>query len=213
MLTWITENIAYFGPWLVLAVTFTETALILGLIVPAEPTIIVAMALALQGDLSLWQIITAGVVGAVVGDTTGFWIGRIGGHRLLRGSGPLARSARKHEARASAMLEEHPGLALTVTRMVPFVRTLMPLAAGSARIGYRRFLFFDAMGVMGWAVGAFGAAYITNVAWEWASRSFGVGMALVLVGGLLLLVWRVERRVALRAVPSPRSQAGSDPEP
>jgi len=58
-------------------------------------------------------------------------------------------------------------------------------------------------GVIGWGVGALGTAYIANVGWEWASRRFGVGIAVVLVLRLLLLGWELRRRLAQRAVPDP----------
>ena len=213
MLEWTTDVVAQFGPWLVMAMTFMETALIVGLVVPAEPTIIIATALALQGDLALWQVIVAAVAGAALGDSTGFWIGRYGGQRFLEGSGRLSRAARKHGARADAVLDDSPGLAISVTRLVPFVRTLMPLVAGSTKVSYGRFLLFDALGVAAWAVGAIGIAYATALGWEWANRSFGAGMAVVLIGGLLLAGWRIERGVAERAIPTPPAEIAPAPDP
>ena len=203
MLARITEIVTQYGPWLVVAMTFSETALIVGLVVPAEPTIIVAMAFALQGSFPLWALAAATVAGALLGDSVGFWIGRTRGHLLLRGPNSLERAGRKHEGRARVLLKKHPGLAISMSRLVPFVRTLMPFVAGSTQITYGRFLLFDVFGVIGWGVGALGTAYIANVGWEWASRRFGVGIAVVLVLGLLLLGWELRRRLAQRAVPDP----------
>ncbi|GMR13789.1 MAG: hypothetical protein BMS9Abin29_2007 [Gemmatimonadota bacterium] len=207
MLAWIAEIVVQYGAWLVLAMTFAETALIVGLVVPAEPTIIVAMAFALQGSFPLWTLVAATVVGALLGDSVGFWIGRTGGRRILRGPGRLERAGRRQEGRARALLKKYPGLAISMSRLVPFVRTLMPLVAGSTRITYGRFLLFDVLGVIGWAIGALAVAVVTNVGWEWASRTFGVGIAIVLVLGLLLLGWRVEQLLSQRAVPAPEDQA------
>ncbi len=187
--------------------TFSETALIVGLVVPAEPTIIVAMAFALQGSFPLWALAAATVAGALLGDSVGFWIGRTGGRRLLRGPGRLERAGREQEGRARALLKKHPGLAISMSRLVPFVRTLMPFVAGTRKITYARFLLFDVFGVIGWGVGALGTAYIANVGWEWASGRFGVGIAVVLVLGLLLLGWEVRRRVSQRAVPVAEDRA------
>ncbi len=203
MLAWITEIVAQYGPWLVVAMTFSETAVVVGLVVPAEPTIIVAMAFALQGSFPLWLLAAATVAGALLGDSVGFWIGRTGGRRILQGPGRLERAGREQEGRARALLKKYPGMAISMSRLVPFVRTLMPLVAGSTKITYGRFLLFDVLGVIGWGVGALGMAYIANVGWEWASRTFGVGIAVVLVVGLLLLWWQVERRLSQRAVPAP----------
>ena len=207
MLEWTTELVAQYGLWLVVAMTFSETALIVGLVAPAEPTIIIAMAFALQGSFPLWALAAATVAGALIGDSVGFWIGRTGGRRILRGPGSLERAGRKQEGRARALLKKHPGLAISMSRLVPFVRTLMPLVAGSTKITYGRFLLFDVFGVFGWGVGALGTAYIANVGWEWANRRFGVGIAAVLVLGLLLLGWELRRRLSQRAVPDPEVRA------
>ena len=48
MIDWIGANLAVYGPWLVGAMAMMETAVLLGLILPAEPTIIVATAFALE---------------------------------------------------------------------------------------------------------------------------------------------------------------------
>lgn len=207
MLSWITEIVVHYGPWLVLAMTFAETALIVGLLVPAEPTIIIAMAVALQGGFSLWMLTAVTVAGALLGDSVGFWIGRTGGRRILRAPARLERAGRRQEGRARALLKKYPGLAISMSRLVPFVRTLMPLVAGSTKITYGRFLLFDVLGVIGWSIGALGVALVTNVGWAWASRRFGVGIALVLVLGLLLLGWYVEQRLTQRAVPAPEDRA------
>ncbi|MEE8145979.1 MAG: dephospho-CoA kinase, partial [Longimicrobiales bacterium] len=68
---------------------------------------------------------------------------------------------------------------------------------------YGRFLAFDALGVTGWALGALGIAYLINVGWELASETLGVGVAAVLIGGLLIFGWRLEQSVSDRAVPLP----------
>jgi membrane-associated protein len=206
MLSWITEIVAQYGLWLVVAMTFSETALIVGLVVPAEPTIIVAMAFALQGRFPLWVLTAAIVAGALLGDSVGFWIGRTGGRRILQAPGRLERAGRRQEGRARALLKKYPGLAISMSRLVPFVRTLMPLVAGSTKITYGRFLLFDVLGVIGWAIGALGVAFVTNVGWEWASKRFGVGVAVVLVLGLLLLGWYLEHRLTRRAVPAPEDR-------
>jgi len=206
VLAWISEIVAQYGPWLVVAMTFSETALIVGLVVPAEPTLIVAMAFALQGAFPLWALGVATVAGALLGDSVGFWIGRTGGRRVVRGSGRLEQAGREHEGRARSLLKKHPGVAISMSRLVPFVRTLMPLVAGTTKITYGRFLFFDALGVMGWSVGALCVAYVANVGWEWATRTFGAGIAVVLVVGLLLLGWQVEQRLSHHAVPAPEDQ-------
>ena len=53
MIEWISANMAVYGPLLVGATAMFETALIIGIVLPAWPTILVATAFALEGPLQL----------------------------------------------------------------------------------------------------------------------------------------------------------------
>ena len=76
MIEWIGANIATYGPWLVGGMAMMETALIIGLILPTEPTLVVATAFALQGHFSFASVVGAALLGAALGDCAGFVIGR-----------------------------------------------------------------------------------------------------------------------------------------
>ena len=185
MIEWIGANIELYGPWLVGGMAMFETALIVGLVLPTEPTLIVATAFALQGHFSFGAVAGAAVLGAALGDSVGFMVGRWGGRRALRGHARLARMARRHQDRALALFERHPGYSVSLARMVPFVRTLMPLVAGSTSVGYRRFLAFDLLGIAGWAFIGLGIAYAAARGWQIGVDSMGIGWATLAGAGLI----------------------------
>ena len=185
MVEWIGANIELYGLWLVGGMAMFETALIIGLVLPTEPTLIVATAFALQGHFSLAAVAGAAVLGAVLGDSAGFMVGRWGGRRVLRGRGRVARMARRHQDRALDLFERHAGYSVSLARMMPFVRTLMPLVAGSTSVGYRRFLAFDLLGIAGWAFVGLGFAYAAARGWQIGVGSMGVGWATIAGAGLI----------------------------
>ena len=191
MIDWIGANLAVYGPWLVGGMAMMETALLIGLVLPAEPTIIVATAFALEGHFSFGSVVIAAVLGAGLGDSVGFLVGRLGGAQVLRGKGRLARVARRQQDRASVLFDRHPISAVTLARIIPFVRTIMPPAAGSTALPYRRFLVFDLLGVVGWAVVGLGIAYTGTRGWQLGLASVGTGWALLwgaaFVAGLLVV--------------------------
>ena len=189
MIEWIGTNLVLYGPLLVGAMALLETALIVGLLLPAEPTIIVATVFALEGHFSFSSVVVAALAGAAVGDSCGFVLGRYGGRRFLRSRGRLAKTARRHRDRASALFESHGVISVTLARLIPFARTLMPLAAGSTRLSYRRFLVFDLMGVAAWGLVALGFAYGAARGWQVGVEFLGVGWALLFgaLGVLALL--------------------------
>ena len=186
MIEWLGANLDLYGPWLVGGVAMFETALIIGVILPTEPTLIVATAFALQGHFSFGTVVAAAVIGATLGDSAGFAVGRWGGRRVLRGSGRVARIARRHQDRTRALFDRHPGYSVSLARMIPFVRTLMPLVAGSTSVSYRRFLAFDLLGVAGWAFVGLGIAYAGARGWEMGVSSVGVGW--VTLGVVVMVV-------------------------
>ena len=198
MIDWIGANIAIYGPWLVGGMAMFETALIIGLVLPTEPTLVVATAFALQGHFSFGSVVGAAVLGAALGDSTGFMIGRWGGSRVLGGRGRVARMARRHQDRALDLFEKHAGLSVSLARMVPFVRTLMPLIAGSTGVAYRRFLAFDLLGITGWAFLGLGIAYGGARSWEIGVGSVGLGWA-TLGGAGLIAAFLVLKGLLLRS--------------
>ena len=198
MIEWIGANIAIYGPWLVGGMAMFETALIIGLVLPTEPTLVVATAFALQGHFSFGSVVGAAVLGAALGDSAGFMVGRWGGRRVLGGRGRVARMARRHQDRALDLFERHAGLSVSLARMVPFVRTLMPLIAGSTGFAYRRFLAFDLLGITGWAFLGLGIAYAGARSWEIGVGSVGLGWA-TLGGAGLIAAFLVLKGLLLRS--------------
>ena len=197
MIEWIGANIAIYGPWLVGGMAMFETALIIGLVLPTEPTLVVATAFALQGHFSFGSVVGAAVLGAALGDSAGFMLGHWGGPRVLGGRGRIARMARRHQDRALDLFERHAGLSVSLARMVPFVRTLMPLVAGSTGVAYRRFLAFDLLGITGWAFLGLGIAYAGARSWEIGVGSVGLGWA-TLGGAGLIAAFLVLKGLLLR---------------
>ena len=68
------------GVWLVAAVTFLSC---LALPMPASLVMLTAGGFAAAGDLDLWQVLGAALLGAVLGDQLGYWAARLGGAPML----------------------------------------------------------------------------------------------------------------------------------
>ena len=185
MIEWIGANLDLYGPWLVGGMAMFETALLIGFFLPTELTLVVATAFALEGHFSFGAVAGAAVLGAALGVSFGFMVGRWGGRRVLRGNGRMARVARRHQDRAFDLFDRHAGSSVSLARMIPFVRTLMPLVAGSTSVAYRRFLAFDLLGIAGWASVGLGVAYAAARGWQIGVGS--VGMRWATLGGVGLI--------------------------
>ncbi len=192
------DLITVHGPWLLFLLAVLETSFVTGLAVPSGVATSLATAVALEQGASLFPVALAAGAGGAIGDSIGFWIGRVGRVRWQEGSGRLAIRGRRIRARASRWFGGAPFLSVTVARLISFVRTVMPMTAGMSDLSYRRYLPYDVAGVFLW-----GAFYMTGGAaagqgWSWAADALGVGGALLLGGLVAGAVWMTRRRRATR---------------
>lgn len=186
------------GPWIVLLVTFAETAFFVGVLIPAEPVILMAAFLAGRGYFSIWAVLAATFVGGFLGDQTGYWLGRTGGGRLIAKEGRIAKIWRRHEPRAARLFSKHTSLSVSLARFISFVRTLMPWFAGMTGMPYARYVVYDFIGVLGWAVASVALGYLAGESWEAAMRVMGRTTIGVVAGVTLiaLIVTRIRKKRA-----------------
>jgi undecaprenyl-diphosphatase len=121
--------------------------------------------LAFQGRVTLGWMIFAGCVGAVVGDSLGYEIGRHFGQRMMR-SKIGRRIGQDRWDRASAYLRRRGGRAIFFGRFVGFLRALVPALAGSAGIEYPTFLAFNVAGGVIWATSFILLGYAAGGSWR-----------------------------------------------
>lgn len=189
------------GPWIVLVVTASETAVFLGLLVPAEATVLVAAFMADIGYFDLEDVLLATLFGAFIGDQTGYVLGRLYGRRAAVRQGRIGRMWRRHEARATILFRQRSILAVTLARFISFVRTLMPWFAGMSGMSYPRFLAYDILGILGWGIGSVAAGYMAGRSWQALAEVLGtvstilVILLLVVLGSLAYRARRRTRRL------------------
>jgi dephospho-CoA kinase len=186
------------GPWIVFAAAAAETAVFLGLLIPAEATVLVAAFLAEAGYFEVEDVLLATLAGAFIGDQIGYLLGRYGGRRVAGRGGMVGRMWRRHEARAILLFRQRSLLSVSLARSVSFVRTLMPWFAGMSGMSYPRFLFYDILGVLAWGVSSVAAGYLAGRSWHIVAGALGTASALIvaaLVLGAGYLVLRGRRKM------------------
>ncbi len=185
LLASIIEYMNAVGPVVVFLVTLVETAFFVGLLVPAEATVLVAAFLAAEGVFTYESVLLATVLGALCGDQLGYVLGRFGGTRFAARGGRIGRLWAGYEPRAKLMFRRRAVVAITLARFVSFVRTLMPWFAGMSRISWPRFFMFDLLGVVGWGVASVTAGYLAGESWSVLAGWLG-GVSAVIVLAILV---------------------------
>ncbi len=190
------EQLAVHGPWLLFVMAILETCFVTGLVVPSGLATSVATIIALEGGMAFAPVLAAAICGGFVGDSLGYWIGRLWGHRVLRGGGPWRYALGPRLLEAEELFSRHPVYSVTVARLVSFVRTIMPMAAGMSGLGYRRYLPYEVVGLLGWAAIYVTIGFAGREGWRLASRVFGIGgaVAFVAAAAVALAVARRRRR-------------------
>ena len=196
----LAELLPSVGPWLLLALAVAETAFVTGLVVPAGVATAFGAFLAAEGLFPLPDVVLFAGVGALLGDSVGYWVGRRGGSGLLRRPGRIGALARRHLPRTRELFGRHALYAVSVARLVPFVRTLMPMTAGASGVTYPRYLLFDLVGVAGWVTEYVAIGDLAGESWRRESGAVGTGWAVLFVG-VALVAWLAARRRALREAP------------
>lgn len=177
-------------------------------IFPGETAVVAAAVLASQGDLNLGLVIIAGAVGAMIGDSSAYGLGRLG-------QGPINRffQNRVGPARmavAERLLERYGPLLVFASRFLPGVRIAVNMTCGAGYMPYRRFLAFNGAGSVAWSAQAAILGYIAGKAFAdqiWVA--FVVAFAVTgLVGGAIALNERRHIREARRRLKAEAETAG-----
>lgn len=155
----LAELVVRYGPGFLAVMTFAETVFVTGVVVPSGLATSVAVALAVQGVLTLPAVAVAALAGGFAGDAVGYWIGRRGGEALRHRPGFVGKALRRYERRGGRFVSGHPLFSVTGARLVAFVRTVMPVASGMSRLPFGTYIAFEVPGLLLWfamyaAVGA-----------------------------------------------------------
>ena len=138
------------GPWALLGmaiIVFIESGVLFPFL-PGDSLLVTAAILHASLGLPLWQIVAVAVGAAIAGDQVGFWLGRRFGRRLFSEDARILTSSRLEEA--ERFFEGRGPFALVLGRFVPIVRTYVPVAAGTAKMHYSRFIRWNVLGSITW---------------------------------------------------------------
>lgn len=173
------------------AVIVAFSAFLSCLLIPI-PTALVMLAggaFAAAGDLTLSSVLLAGWVAAVLGDQTGYRIGRAAGPRLREWFHKRPKANRLY-GRSEAFIEKHGGLGvfLSTWALAP-LGPYANVAAGAGGLSAWRFTLWDAAGEAIWVGGYVMLGYVFATQIEELSSLMGhiVGGAVCIVLAAFLL--------------------------
>ncbi len=153
------QLILWGGYLLLVGIVFTETGLLVGFFLPGDSLLITAGLLAGMGSLNIWWLNGVVIAAAILGDSTGYAIGRRLGPRIFTRPKSMLFNP-KHVQRTQRFYENYGAKTIVIARFVPIIRTFAPVLAGVGSMRYRRFLTYNVVGGIGWVVSMTLAGYL-----------------------------------------------------
>jgi len=152
----ILSLIEHYGYLLILFGVMLEST---GVPLPGETILIASGVLVQRGHLDLGDVIVFGIMGAVIGDQIGYWVGRGGGRPFVLRWGRYVFITPERLGRAEAFFERHGGKAVFLARFFSGLRVFGALVAGISRMRWGTFFFYNALGGAVWATAVVLAGY------------------------------------------------------
>jgi undecaprenyl-diphosphatase len=176
-----------------------------GVPLPGETVLFAAGVLVHRGVLDFGDALFSGILGTVVGNQIGYWVGRFGGRPFVLRWGRYAFITPERLGHAEAFFARHGGRAIFLSRFVVGLRVFGALVAGTSRMPWGRFALYNVLGGTVWAAAVVSLGYFL-----WASISLiehWVGrVSLLLFATLafaLLLRWAYRRSIRGRGPGGP----------
>jgi membrane protein DedA with SNARE-associated domain len=170
--------------------------------IPSEAIMLFAGFNVSTGDLTLFGVIAAGVLGNVVGSLIAYGVGYYGRVELLERN-RLIHVSHSQLERADRWFERYGSWAVFFSRMIPIVRTFISLPAGIARMPVGRFTLLTFLGSIPWVTALALIGREVGANWDqWKNHLhyLDYAVAALIVAGVVYLI--IRRRRNPRATPA-----------
>jgi membrane protein DedA with SNARE-associated domain/putative flippase GtrA len=158
-----------------------------GVPLPGETILLAAGVLVQRGHLDLDDTIAFGILGAVVGDQIGYWVGREGGRPFVLRWGRYVFITPERLGRAEAFFARHGGKAVFLARFFSGLRIFGALVAGISRMRWGTFLIYNALGGALWATAVVLVGYFLGSSIGLVERWLG-RVSILLIGLLVFAI-------------------------
>jgi membrane protein DedA with SNARE-associated domain/rhodanese-related sulfurtransferase len=172
----------------------------LGMPLPAMPTLIVAGALAADGQLPALTVCALALGACLIGDCAWYFAGRIYGVRVMHLLCRISLTPDICVSETQTSFERWGSKALIVAKFIPGLSMIAPPLAGATRMSLSRFAGYSALGSMLWIgaallIGALLKSQIVRLLPKLASvGGAAFTILLVLFAAYIAFKWRERRR-------------------
>ncbi len=189
LLTWV----IIYGPSMLFLALLLGAA---GLPAPGTFLVLAAGAFVRQGMLELYPALASALIGASLGDSISYGMGRFARGPILKRFGNSTTWQK-----AEMNLQQRGGIAVYLTRwLLTPIAIPTNLVAGSAGYPFSRFIAYDVAGELTWLLLFGGVGYAFSSQWEemsqFVSDFSGVLVGVVILCAGIFIIFRRQRAIA-----------------
>jgi len=147
----VTQIIESGGLLLIALIIFAESGMMVGFFFPGDTLLFSAGILAAAGRLPLVEAVCVIAAAAILGDNVGYHIGKHFGRRLFTKPDSII-FRKEYIERAERFYEKYGSKTMLLAHFVPVVRTFVPVTAGAGNMPLEKYMLYDAIGDIAWAL-------------------------------------------------------------
>jgi len=188
----IINRFGWLGNWLFLLIALAECIPIIGGFFPGGTLISIAAFFAAQGYFNVWDVLVFSIIGAVIGDYSGYSLGRWGSSWLIK------KGLIKQETidKGEAFFRRHGNKSIFWGRFIGATRAVVPFVAGTSKMKARSFFFWNAISAVGWAIYNVGLGYFSGniiaVIIKRSSRRLFIVLGIIIV--IFAAYWLIRKK-------------------
>jgi len=171
-----------------------------GIPFPSAAILLASGVLVQQGHLNLRYAIAVGILGAIIGNQIGYWIGNRAGRSFVLKWGRYVKLTPERLEQVERLFARHGGKAVFAARFFSVSRVLEALVAGTSRMRFGTFLLYSVLGGMVWATAVvlvgyfFGESRGSAQHWSGHAPLLLAVLFVVALGLYLAYLWATSRR-------------------
>lgn len=179
--------------FIVFLVAFSESLIVIGLIVPGAILMVIFGALIAINALDFWPTVFVAVLGAIAGDSLSYWLGNRYQNKLLT-IWPLSQHP-DIITRANQFFIQHGVKSIFLSRFIGLLRPVIPAIAGMARMPVNIFLVANISSAFFWAPLYLLPGILFGLSIEMASEFAGkfIFLIIILLFIIIISLWAIQR--------------------
>ena len=186
----IIQNYGTFSYFILFAIIFAETGLVVIPTLPGDSLLFAAGTFAALGSLNVFILFLLLAAAAILGDTINYSTGKFLGSRAFKKYPKIFK--KDYLKRTEKFYEKYGNKTIVLARFVPIVRTFAPFVAGVGKMSYLKFLAYNVIGGILWvALFIFGGYFFGNM--PIIKNNFSAAIYLIIIFSLVPImveIWR-----------------------